>query len=906
MSQMFRWGRVAALIALLWGVWAAGAGIAPGAAAQPAAKAEPQQAVARIRVESPAELLRLSQLGLDLLEHADGADRFALVRPDELDKLRAAGFAASVDGEQTRLVRERAGQNTVQGGFRTVEEGYALLDQWQGAYPNLAQTFTYGQSWDRQTAGGPPGYELRGITVTNKLIPGPKPPFVLISAIHAREMATAELTLRYVEYLLSNYGSDPDVTWLLNEHQVVVMPFVNPDGRKDAERGIYQRKNKNTVSAPCSTQTSGSQPGVDLNRNSHFKWGTVDMPSLPKCSQTYPGPTVASEPEVSSLEAWVSKIFRDQRGPNDSDPAPADAEGLFITLHSYGDLVLWPYGWGSTVAPNDADLSGLGRKFASYNSYTPQKSSELYPTSGATDDWTYGDFGVASYTFEVGPDGGGCAGFMPPFACLDGESGGNFWGRNRPAFLYAHKAARTPYLVQRGPDTLSAQANGTGPYQLAATINDTLNGNQAISAAEAYLDTPPWRGGTPIALSAADGAFNSPAEAVQGTIASVSAGRHLVYLRGRDAAGNWGPFSAAWLNGPTLASGLRGKVTAADNSQPIAGATVTALAPGYTASAVTNASGDYELRLPAGTYALSARRENHRPANQASPAVQAGQFATANLALTEFGRLEVQPAALSFAAAPGGSQTRALTLANPGGEQFDAAVSLAPAGYGAVGSAQPGGPAYAWAEINATGTRSTLDDDACAVVALPRPFSFYGASYSSVGVHSNGFLTMGSANCSPSDGNSQNPPIPTAATPNALIAGLWDDLDPSGLTGANGIFTHFDAATGRFIAEWSGVPHYSAGDPETFQIILDTASGTVLVQYKTVGFAGSATAGIEDAAGAQGVAWSNGDGTVFSDGLAVEYREWSAGSWLSLSPAGPYALAPRGSAAPSVTASAAG
>ncbi|HEY1012283.1 MAG TPA: M14 family zinc carboxypeptidase, partial [Herpetosiphonaceae bacterium] len=600
-----RW-RMAVLIAVMILGWALGAagGTRATLAQETGAKAAQQEAmVVRIRVANAKQQAALAAQGLDLLEMRDGKDLFAMVTPKEFAALQAAGFDVRVDDAQTDTMRSKAGfDNVVQGGYRTVEEGYALLNTWQTTYPNLAQAFTYGQSWDKKTASGPAGYDLRGITITNKLIPGPKPTFVLISAIHAREMATAELSLRFAEYLVTRYNTDPEVTWLLNEHQVVIMPFTNPDGRKDAETGIYQRKNKNTVTAPCSSQNSSSQPGIDLNRNSHFKWGTVDMPSQPKCSATYPGPSVASEPEVSSLEAWISKVFIDQRGPNDSDPAPVTARDIFITLHSYGDLVLWPYGWGSTLAPNDADLAGLGRKFASYNNYTAEKADTLYPTSGATDDWTYGDFGVASYTFEVGAESGTCGGFFPTFSCLDGGTNGNIWGRNLPAFLYATKVARAPYQLQRGPDALSAAvASVSGGYRVTATINDTKNGNQAINAAELYVDTPPWRGGAPVSLSATDGAFNSTAEAVQGTLTGVAAGRHLVYVRGRDTGGNWGPVSAAWLDVSAGGTGtLSGRVTTADNGAAAAGVTVTATAGSTSATAVSDAGGNYSFTLGAG------------------------------------------------------------------------------------------------------------------------------------------------------------------------------------------------------------------------------------------------------------------------------------------------------------------
>jgi len=66
-----------------------------------------------------------------------------------------------------------------------------------------------------------------------------------MASIHAREYATAELVTRFGEYLVQSYGLDPDVTWLLDHHEVHLMLHSNPDGRKNAEIGLSWRKNTN-------------------------------------------------------------------------------------------------------------------------------------------------------------------------------------------------------------------------------------------------------------------------------------------------------------------------------------------------------------------------------------------------------------------------------------------------------------------------------------------------------------------------------------------------------------------------------------------------------------------------------------------------------------------------------------
>jgi hypothetical protein len=93
------------------------------------------------------------------------------------------------------------------------------------------------------------------------------------------------------------------------------------------------------------------------------------------------------------------------------------------------------------------------------------------------------------------------------------------------------------------------------PSQLTASINFAWSGNafsQNVGAAEYYIDTPPWAGGTGIPMN---GTFNSPTVAVNATIntASLSVGRHVIFVRGRGVSNfqdlqTWGPISAAFLD----------------------------------------------------------------------------------------------------------------------------------------------------------------------------------------------------------------------------------------------------------------------------------------------------------------------------------------------------------------------
>ena len=524
--------------------------------------------VARVTVRDEEELDRLVALGLDLLETREGDDLFVLTSAARVRQLRGEGWRVRVDKKQTALVRQQrpelrrarakgddagAVASSVQGGYLTVPEMRMFLDERAAQYPTLARVFVYGSSWERVSRGGEYGHELFGIELTNAERTGEKPTFFLMAAIHARELSTSELALRFVDHLLTGYGTDADATWLLDEHRVVVVPVVNPDGRRLAEQGLYQRKNTKVTSAVCPNPVTpyDNQVGVDLNRNYDFKWGTVDAPTTDPCSQVYPGASAASEPETAELQTLVRSYFADQRGPLDTDAAPPDTTGVLISLHSYANLVMWPWGHSSAPAPNGAGLSLIGRKFASYNGYKPQQANQLYPSSGKTDEWAYGELGIPAYVFEVGIGEGECGGFMPPYMCLDGGYEGSFWPRNLPAFVYAARIARAPYQLAEGPspEAVAAFASAdAGTFELRALFDERAHGGQRVAAAEYYVDTPPWRGGTPVAMTPADGNFDGAVETATATLGPLE-GAHTIYVRAQDEQGNWGPVRATFNPG---------------------------------------------------------------------------------------------------------------------------------------------------------------------------------------------------------------------------------------------------------------------------------------------------------------------------------------------------------------------
>jgi len=492
--------------------------------------------------------------------------------------LTARGLRVEIDENSSRNLSDpQIMRDTFFGGYKSVEEIYAYLDEKVAAFPDLVEKVDIGDSWCKLHPGACTlpspwnGYDLFVLHITNRSIAGPKPVLWADGGIHAREIATPEVVIRMIDYLLDNYNTDPDAHWLVDYHDIWLMPEVNPDGHHIVEAGgngnspyLYRKNGDNVGGGGCSwPPTAFDQFGVDNNRNFPFHWGCCNGSSGFVCDQTYRGTSAGSEPEDTAIVNKLRTLVADQRGPGDTDPAPITATGVYQNIHTDAAVNLFTWGWTSTRMPNYAETNNIAAHMAARNAGGngyPFGSiiDQLYPVDGGSIDWAYGELGMASFSTELGGQD-----FLPSYSCIDNPGCGSsqgLWPENRGMLLYLAKIARTPYLTSHGPDANTVVTNpasvpqGT-PSQLTATINFAWSGNafsQNVGAAEYYIDTPPWAGGTAIPMN---GTFTSPTVAVNATIstAGLATGRHVIFVRGRGVNSilgfqTWGPISAAFLD----------------------------------------------------------------------------------------------------------------------------------------------------------------------------------------------------------------------------------------------------------------------------------------------------------------------------------------------------------------------
>ena len=214
----------------------------------------------------------------------------------------------------------------------------------------------------------------------------------------------------------------------------------------------------------------------------------------------------------------------------------------------------------------------------------------------------------------------------------------------------------------------------------------------------------------------------------------------------------------------------------------------------------------------------------------------------------------------------------------------DTSVGPDSAGYIATDSDTPGGPVFQWFDISTIGTLVTdwsrgggTPDDGFLVVPLPWSFPFYGSTYDSLKIVTNGWLGFQTLSLNVDYGNSA---IPSVSEPNLALYPFWDDMD---LTSSGVVHYYNDSTNQRFVVQWTSVPHYSSGGPYTYQVQI-SRTGDILFQYLTMASVlNSATIGIENGSGTVAVQVIYNANYVH-DSLAVRISRGL--SWLSESPVG--------------------
>jgi len=193
---------------------------------------------------------------------------------------------------------------------------------------------------------------------------------------------------------------DPEDNVILNSVDWYFLPVLNPDGYE------YTHTQDRLWRKSRSKHDGNDCLGVDLNRNFDFHWGENGVKDDP-CANTYHGPHPFSEPEANATARFMLENRSRIRA--------------YITLHSYSQLMLTPYGYTEDLPDDYEQLEALGKRAVKalenvhgteYEVGAP--SHILYSNSGSSRDWAKGVPEIKySYTIEL-RDKGDVGFLLPP------------------------------------------------------------------------------------------------------------------------------------------------------------------------------------------------------------------------------------------------------------------------------------------------------------------------------------------------------------------------------------------------------------------------------------------------------------------------------------------------------------
>jgi hypothetical protein len=323
---------------------------------------------------------------LEPMHIAPGEEIILASDAEQVARLEQLGLRVEilVPDLQAYYIARRSGHRDY-GPFYTYAEAVAQLDGLHAQYPAITtEKFSIGTTFEGRTIWAMKVSDNPGIDEA-------EPEVLFDAAHHAREPMGVSILIETIRRLGEGYGSDPEITYLVDNREIWFVPLLNPDGYVYNQQiapdggGMWRKNRRINEGSACR--------GVDLNRNYPFMWGYSGV-SFDPCEDNYLGPEPNSELEVQALmQLCVARQFI-----------------THFSYHSVAGTYLVPWSYDVDVkTPDDARFRAFGERLATWNGYAVGQPGEVlgYDCSGTSTDWTYAEQILKPKTFSYGVEVGG-------------------------------------------------------------------------------------------------------------------------------------------------------------------------------------------------------------------------------------------------------------------------------------------------------------------------------------------------------------------------------------------------------------------------------------------------------------------------------------------------------------------
>ncbi|MFA5033703.1 MAG: M14 family zinc carboxypeptidase [bacterium] len=379
---------------------------------------------------------KIEDLGLDVVKvHKDNRVEF-VIHPAQLSQIKARGVTVDIlieDMEKYYSARmSKKGANF--GNFYTYSEANNILDSLHTLYPNITTArISIGKTWGNN--------DIWAMKISDNPDSQENEKEVYFDALHhAREPVGVNIVVEFVRYLCKNYAVDSEITDLVNNLQIWVVPMVNPDGYLYNEAnypsgGGMWRKNRHGL-------------GVDINRNYGYQWGCDNIGSSPdSTSEAYRGTAPFSELETQHIRDFCNQ----------------HKFMAALTYHSYAGILIFPWGYRKYYTDDDLLLRQMSGDMTAQNGYIYGTVPDiLYTCNGVSLDWFYGEQSTKPKILTLSPE----------------VNGNSFWDEAAISTNIQECLPMNLYLLRFARNSVW---KNTGVLYRSYTIIDSLGNNNGIA-----------------------------------------------------------------------------------------------------------------------------------------------------------------------------------------------------------------------------------------------------------------------------------------------------------------------------------------------------------------------------------------------------------------------------------------
>ncbi|MDD2200314.1 MAG: M14 family zinc carboxypeptidase, partial [Bacteroidales bacterium] len=270
-----------------------------------------------------------------------------------------------------------------------------MMNDFVTNYPDLCELEVIGQSVN--------GYDLLSLKISDNVSTDEdEPEFFWSNTMHGDELASYVLSLRFADYLLSNYGTDSQVTNLVNEIEIYINPLANPDGTFYGSATYTnvansRRNNANNIDLNRNFPTLDGS-GYTLQPEISAMMNYADSHNFVMSANTHAGSELMNYP----WDTWTSNAR-----------AHADDNWWYYVSWIYANLAQAnsPYGYfdNESGVTNGGDwyvITGSRQDYMNYYHYCREVTIELTLTKKVDsedlpDYWNYNRQAMLDYTEQV-------------------------------------------------------------------------------------------------------------------------------------------------------------------------------------------------------------------------------------------------------------------------------------------------------------------------------------------------------------------------------------------------------------------------------------------------------------------------------------------------------------------------